>query len=383
MAFDTTASFFCRPADGWGQSWQFRDPPFYPKDHTYRGYSIHRRNEESSIQHLKLPPSERRTGIKHALCRQRGEGGGYSALFWFEWHGQNYAERGPGRQLIGDDEHGWDHETVFNIEGGCYAKAIKLDAVKEPAIYKAVKPGAVAENVSFFPGGNTIDFNNTTLTENTRVSYPISYILNALQPSVATIPSNIFFLTADAFGILPPISRLIPQQAMYHFISGYTAKVAGTEEGVLEPKPTFSACFGAPFLPLHPMVYAQMLGEKIKEHKVQVWLVNTGWSGGAYGTGSRIPLPYTRCMITAALEGRLEKVEFQPHPVFGLMMPSSCPGVPPELLNPESTWKNKILYEQAAQKLARIFAANFTQYGRMVSPEIISAGPVIDKKQSK
>jgi phosphoenolpyruvate carboxykinase (ATP) len=307
-----------------------------------------------------------------------------TALFFgLSGTGKTTLSADPGRKLIGDDEHGWDHETVFNIEGGCYAKAINLDAAKEPAIYKAVQAGAVAENVIFFPGRNTIDFSCTTLTENTRVSYPIGYISNALQPSVAAIPANIFFLTADAFGILPPISRLTPLQAMYHFISGYTAKVAGTEEGVLEPKPTFSACFGAPFLPLHPMVYAQMLGEKIKEHKVQVWLVNTGWSGGAYGTGSRIPLPYTRAMITAALEGKLEKVAYQPHPVFGLMMPSSCPDVPASLLNPEATWENKALYEKQAQKLAEIFVANFTQYSERVSPEIISAGPVIDKKQSK
>jgi phosphoenolpyruvate carboxykinase (ATP) len=301
-----------------------------------------------------------------------------TALFFgLSGTGKTTLSADPGRKLIGDDEHGWDDDSIFNMEGGCYAKVINLDAAREPEIYKAIRLGAVVENVAFLPGGNRIDFTCKKITENTRVSYPINYIRNALTPSIAPVPSNIFFLAADAFGILPPLSKLNPLQAMYHFISGYTAKVAGTEEGVSEPKPTFSACFGAPFLPLHPTVYAHMLGEKIKQHEVRVWLVNTGWSGGKYGVGTRIPLQYTRAMITAVLEGKLENAVYRQHPVFGLMMPTSCPGVPSTLLDPESTWQNKKAYLEAANSLAGIFADNFKKYSGLVDDGIISAGPLL------
>jgi phosphoenolpyruvate carboxykinase (ATP) len=277
--------------------------------------------------------------------------------------------------LIGDDEHGWDHESVFNFEGGCYAKTIDLGKEKEPEIYNAIRYGAIVENVTFKPGTNTIDFSSRKITENARVSYPIDYIANALNPSIGATPKNIFFLTADAYGILPPISRLNAGQAMYHFISGYTAKVAGTEDGIQEPRPTFSACFGAPFLPLHPTRYAEMLGEKIKEHKVNIWLVNTGWNGGGYGVGRRMKLKYTRAMITAALEGELDNVSFHQHSVFGMMMPNECPGVPPQMLSAKFTWEDKGAYDATARKLADYFINNFEKYAADASPEILEGAP--------
>ncbi len=302
-----------------------------------------------------------------------------TALFFgLSGTGKTTLSASPDRKLIGDDEHGWDDHSIFNIEGGCYAKAVNLDPAKEPEIYNAVRFGAMAENVSFFKGTNIIDFSCKKITENTRVSYPVDYISNALRPSVGSIPANIFFLTADAFGVLPPISKLSISQAMYYFISGYTAKVAGTEEGVIEPKPTFSACFGAPFLPLHPVVYAGMLEKKIKAHLPHVWLVNTGWSGGGYGTGKRIKLEYTRAMVKAALKGKLEKVSYRPQGLYGLMMPASCPGVPSNVLNPELTWENKEGYLEAANQLAGYFIKNFEKYSGLVSREIMEAGPKIN-----
>lgn len=301
-----------------------------------------------------------------------------TALFFgLSGTGKTTLSADPQRKLIGDDEHGWDEESVFNIEGGCYAKTINLDATREPGIFKAIRFGALAENVCFVGNSNVIDFNCKKITENTRVSYPLDYIDNSAKPSVAKAPANIFFLTADAFGILPPISQLTPAQAMYYFISGYTAKVAGTEKGITEPKPTFSACFGAPFLPLHPVQYAQMLGEKIKKNNVKVWLVNTGWTGGEYGTGNRIPLEYTRAIISAVLNGKPDSVAWHPQPVFHLMIPSHCPGVPSHLLNPEDAWENKEAYAKAALKLAGFFTANFKKYSGIVSKEIESAGPVV------
>jgi phosphoenolpyruvate carboxykinase (ATP) len=279
--------------------------------------------------------------------------------------------------LIGDDEHGWDNDSVFNFEGGCYAKTIDLSKEKEPDIYNAIKYGAIVENVTFFEGTNKIDYASKKITENARVSYPLHFINNSLEPSIGTIPKNIFFLTADAYGILPPISKLTPGQAMYQFISGYTAKVAGTEAGVVEPKPTFSACFGAPFMPLHPGVYAGMLGKKIKDHNVSVWMVNTGWTGGGYGVGSRMKLEYTRAMITAALEGKLDNVSYQPHSVFGMMIPRECPNVPSEILSAEFTWKDKDAYTKTATRLARYFIQNFEKYKDNVSEEILAATPKI------
>ena len=242
-----------------------------------------------------------------------GKNNDTAIFFGLSGTGKTTLSADPNRRLIGDDEHGWDDDSVFNFEGGCYAKTIDLSKEKEPEIYNAIRHGAIVENVTFFEGTHKIDFSSKQITENTRVSYPINFISNALEPSIGKSPKNIFFLTADAYGILPPISKLSPGQAMYQFISGYTAKVAGTEEGVVEPKPTFSACFGAPFLPLHPAQYAEMLGKKMKDHNVNVWLVNTGWNGGGYGVGSRMKLEYTRAMITAALEGKLDNVTYHTH----------------------------------------------------------------------
>ena len=306
-----------------------------------------------------------------------GKEGDVAVFFGLSGTGKTTLSADPHRKLIGDDEHGWTDTAVFNFEGGCYAKTIDLSEEKEPEIYQAVRPGAVVENIHFYPGTRQIDFSSKEITENTRVSYPLNFISNALEPSIGGLPKNIFFLTCDAYGVLPPISKLTPGQAMYQFISGYTAKVAGTEAGVTEPKSTFSACFGAPFLPLHPGKYAAMLGKKMKEHAVNVWMINTGWSGGPYGIGKRMKLSYTRAMITAALEGRLDNVNFESHPVFGMLMPLSCPEVPSEILNPRNTWANKTAYDTKSRELATEFVQNFTKYADGVSEEILKAGPEI------
>ncbi len=306
-----------------------------------------------------------------------GKKGDTAIFFGLSGTGKTTLSADPNRMLIGDDEHGWDEDSVFNFEGGCYAKTIDLDKDKEPDIYNAIKCGAIVENITFHDGTNIIDYTSKKITENTRVSYPINFINNALEPSVGKSPTNIFFLTADAYGILPPISKLTPGQAMYHFISGYTAKVAGTEAGVVEPKPTFSACFGAPFMPLHPAQYAEMLGKKITEGKVNVWMVNTGWNGGGYGVGNRMKLEYTRAMITAVLEGKLDSVAYHPHSVFGMMMPEECPGVPSEMLSAKFTWKDKEAYVKTAHQLARYFIKNFEKYRAGASEEILAAGPKI------
>lgn len=304
-----------------------------------------------------------------------GKKGDTAVFFGLSGTGKTTLSTDPNRKLIGDDEHGWSDTGVFNFEGGCYAKTIDLSEEKEPEIYNAIRPGALVENVGFYPGTNRINFSDSSITENTRVSYPLDFISNALEPSIGGIPKNIFFLTADAYGVLPPISRLSPGQAMYQFISGYTAKVAGTEEGVDEPKATFSACFGAPFLLLHPGKYAEMLGAKMKKHQVNIWMVNTGWSGGSYGTGSRMKLAFTRAMITAALEGKLDGVQYEKHPVFDMDMPLSCPGVPSEILNPRATWTDKAGYDATAAKLAGLFIKNFEKYASGVSEEILAAAP--------
>ncbi|HUH32494.1 MAG TPA: phosphoenolpyruvate carboxykinase (ATP), partial [Daejeonella sp.] len=254
-------------------------------------------------------------------------------------------------------------------------KCIDLTREKEPQIFNAIKFGALLENIHYLEGTREVDFANIQKTENTRVAYPINYIDNAIEPSIARIPTNIFFLTADAFGVLPPISRLTAGQAMYHFISGYTAKVAGTEAGITEPQVTFSACFGKAFLPLHPTKYAELLGKKMKESAVNVWMINTGWTGGPYGVGSRMKLAYTRAMICAALKGELGKVEYQEHPVFGLMMPTSCPNVPSDVLNPRNTWADKHAYDQKASDLAQAFSKNFSQFSEFASAEIVKAAP--------
>ena len=309
-------------------------------------------------------------------CSANMDEKGNTALFFgLSGTGKTTLSADPQRKLIGDDEHGWTNEGVFNFEGGCYAKCIDLNEEKEPEIFHAIRPGALVENTNFYPNTNQIDFSNKAITENTRVSYPLHYICNAKEPSIGNTPTNIFFLTCDAYGVLPPISKLNPAQAMYQFISGYTAKVAGTEAGVTEPKSTFSACFGAPFLPLHPGKYAGMLGEKLRKHQVKVWLINTGWTGGSYGEGNRIKLGYTRAMISAALSGQLDNVEYTNHPIFGFAMPVSCPGVPGELLNPRNTWNDKNGYDEKARNLANQFAKNFEKYASGVTEEVLAAGP--------
>ncbi|MEO1515032.1 MAG: phosphoenolpyruvate carboxykinase (ATP) [Bacteroidota bacterium] len=312
-----------------------------------------------------------------------GSVGDTSLFFGLSGTGKTTLSNDPERRLIGDDEHGWSKESVFNFEGGCYAKTIDLSPNKEPQIFNAIKFGALLENVGFEEDGCTVDYSDVSITQNTRVSYPIYHIDNIMYKSRGDLPENIFFLTCDAFGILPPISRLTPEQAMYHFISGYTAKIAGTEEGIVEPEATFSACFGAPFLPLSPTVYAKLLGEKIKKGSrsgdgtINVWLVNTGWTGGPYGEGSRIELSFTRAMIKAALTGALSKVEYQQHPVFHLDMPKTCPDVPNAILNPRDTWRNEEQYDSMANDLAERFAKNFVQYEDKASEEIRSAGPSV------
>jgi phosphoenolpyruvate carboxykinase (ATP) len=306
-----------------------------------------------------------------------GAQGDTAIFFGLSGTGKTTLSADPARGLIGDDEHGWGDTSVFNFEGGCYAKCVDLTAEKEPQIYNAIKFGSLLENINYFPGTREVDYSNIEKTENTRVAYPINYIDNAVLPSIAGIPKNIFFLTADAFGVLPPLSKLNPGQAMFHFISGYTAKVAGTEAGVTEPQVTFSACFGKAFLPLHPTKYAELLGKKMEEHKVNVWLVNTGWSGGAYGVGQRMKLSYTRALITAALNGELSAATFTEHPVFGLQMPDACPGVPSEILNPRNTWFDKHNYDQKANELAKAFIDNFGQFEEFANDEILKSVPKV------
>jgi len=321
-----------------------------------------------------LLPKER--GILSMHCSaNKGENSDTAIFFGLSGTGKTTLSADPCRKLIGDDEHGWTGDNVFNFEGGCYAKCINLKEDREPEIYHAIRPGALVENIKFHPGTDQINFEDGSITENTRVSYPLSFISNSLEPSIGGIPKNIFFLTCDAYGVLPPISRLTPGQAMYQFISGYTAKVAGTETGITEPKPTFSACFGAPFLPLHPGRYAEILGNKMKEHGVKVWMINTGWSGGPYLKGSRIKLAYTRAMITAALEGQLDQVDYDTHTVFGMAMPLSCPGVPAGLLNPRNTWPDPAEYDKMAVDLAGWFINNFKKYEEGVTSEVLAAAP--------
>jgi phosphoenolpyruvate carboxykinase (ATP) len=323
-----------------------------------------------------LLPQER--GVLSMHCSANiGKDGDTSVFFGLSGTGKTTLSADPNRELIGDDEHGWADGTVFNFEGGCYAKCIDLSAEKEPEIWNAIKFGALLENINFQEGCTTVDFEDSSITENTRVSYPIHHIENAANPSMGTTPTNIFFLTCDAYGVLPPLSKLTAGQAMYHFISGYTAKVAGTEAGITEPVTAFSACFGAPFLPLHPTKYAEMLGKKMTENNVKVWLVNTGWSGGSYGVGSRMKLKYTRAMITAALNGELENVDYNNHEVFGLAMPTTCPNVPDEVLNPRDTWEDKSSYDTKANHLAEAFNKNFEQFSDNASEEIKAAAPKV------
>ncbi len=325
-------------------------------------------------------PKEKGVLSMHCSANIGNEQNDTAVFFGLSGTGKTTLSADPNRRLIGDDEHGWADNTVFNFEGGCYAKTIDLTEEKEPQIFKAIRFGSILENIAFKEGNTEVDYSDCSKTENTRVSYPIHHIDNIAEPSVGVTPKNIFFLTCDAYGVLPPISKLNAGQAMYHFISGYTAKVAGTEAGVTEPQTVFSACFGAPFLPLHPTEYAKMLGKKMQTNNVNVWLVNTGWSGGAYGTGSRIKLRYTRAMITAALNGQLEDVTFHQHQVFGLSYPATCPEVPEKILDPRNSWDDKAAYDLKANTLAEEFIRNFDQFSDNADEDILKAAPKVAVK---
>ncbi len=324
-----------------------------------------------SIMNFLLP----RKGVFPMHCSANvGESGDTALFFGLSGTGKTTLSADPDRRLVGDDEHGWSDSGVFNFEGGCYAKCINLKQEKEPQIWNAIRFGSVMENVVMRDGSREPDFDDGSLTENTRVAYPLDYIDGAIIPSVAGHPKVIVFLTADAFGVMPPIARLTKESAMYHFMSGYTSKLAGTERGITEPKETFSHCFGAPFMPLHAQEYAKMLGEKITEHGTRVYLINTGWTGGPYGVGKRMNLTYTRAMVSAALNGEIDKVPIKHHGIFNLDMPASCPGVPDEVLDPRNTWSDKDRYDAAAKRLAMLFIKNFEKFGN-VSKDIVQAGP--------
>lgn len=317
-------------------------------------------------------------GVLSMHCSaNEGPQGDVSVFFGLSGTGKTTLSADPRRRLIGDDEHCWTEHGVFNIEGGCYAKVIDLSAEAEPDIHAAIRFGAVLENVAYDRASGEVDYGDGSTTENTRCAYPVEHIANAKIPGTGAIPSNVIFLTCDAFSVLPPVSRLSAEQAMYHFISGYTAKVAGTEMGVTEPQATFSACFGAPFLVWHPTVYAELLAEKIREHDVEVWLVNTGWTGGPYGVGERMSIAYTRAIIDAIHDGGLAEAPVRTDPFFGFRVPLSCPGVPEEILDPAGTWPDRGAYSDAAAELARRFQDNFVAYADHASPEIRAAAPAV------
>ncbi|MGJ3238268.1 MAG: phosphoenolpyruvate carboxykinase (ATP) [Anaerolineae bacterium] len=325
-----------------------------------------------SIMNMLLP--ERGVMPMHCSANM-GDDGDTAVFFGLSGTGKTTLSADSSRTLIGDDEHGWSDNGIFNFEGGCYAKTINLSPEGEPEIYATTKMfGTILENVPLREDRSP-DFNDTRYTQNTRCSYPIHYIPNASETGLGNHPENVIFLTADAFGVLPPVSKLSPEQAMYHFISGYTAKVAGTERGVTEPQATFSACFGAPFMPLHPTVYAELLAQKIQEYGSAVWLVNTGWTGGPHGVGSRMKLGYTRRMINTILNGELDDVEFVEEPFFGLMIPTSVPDVPSEILNPRETWSDPSAYDEKAKALADMFRKNFEQFVERASEDILAGGP--------
>jgi phosphoenolpyruvate carboxykinase (ATP) len=322
-----------------------------------------------------LLPHQRKVLSMHCSANL-GETGDTALFFGLSGTGKTTLSADPHRKLIGDDEHGWSDTAVFNFEGGCYAKTIKLNKENEPDIFGAIKKGALLENIQFFPNSNQVNYDDASITENTRVSYPIHHIHNIAIPSVASAPKNIFFLTCDAYGVLPPISKLNSEQAMYQFISGYTAKIAGTEEGIKSPKATFSACFGAPFMPLHPNVYANLLGDKMQSQHCTVWLINTGWTGGAYGVGNRMSLKDTRFMIQAALDGSLNKGDFENFEVFNFQVPTQINGIDQKILQPKNTWKDPASYDNALKDLAQLFINNFKQFESGVSNAIKSAAPL-------
>lgn len=343
------------------------------------GYTGETKKGIFSVLNFLLPETE---NILSMHCSaNKGKEGDTALFFGLSGTGKTTLSADPNRLLIGDDEHGWTEEGIFNFEGGCYAKAIDLEEEKEPEIYRAIKFGAILENTRFIPGTCDVDYTNRSVTENTRVSYPISHIPNALEPSVGGHPKNIFFLTCDAHGVLPPISKLTVNQGMYHFISGYTAKVAGTETGIVDPVSAFSACFGAPFMPLHPTKYAELLGNRIDKFGANIWLINTGWTGGPFGIGKRMKLKYTRAMITAALNGELNEVGYEQDPIFGLNMPVSCPGVPAEVLNPKNTWSDAAAYDKKARDLAGKFIKNFHQFETEANQSILEGGPKVNEEE--
>ena len=326
-----------------------------------------------SVMNYLLP----KKGVLPMHCSANiGADGNTAVFFGLSGTGKTTLSADASKTLIGDDEHGWDDEGIFNFEGGCYAKLINLSAEAEPEIYETTRRfGTILENVPLDPNTRRVNLMDDSFTENTRGSYPISHIDNATREGKGGQPKNVIFLSADAFGVLPPISKLTKSQAMYHFLSGYTAKVAGTEKGITEPQPNFSACYGAPFMPMHPQVYAELLGKKLEKHNVNIWLINTGWSGGPYGTGERMKIQHTRAMVNAILDGKLENVETEAEPFFGLGIPKSCPGVPDEVLNTRNTWVDKAAYDVQAKKLAGMFAENFKQYADQATKEILAAGP--------
>ncbi|WP_394921506.1 phosphoenolpyruvate carboxykinase (ATP) [uncultured Robinsoniella sp.] len=322
-----------------------------------------------------LMPKEKNVLPMHCSANMDPVTGETAIFFGLSGTGKTTLSADPKRKLIGDDEHGWSEEGIFNFEGGCYAKCINLDPEGEPEIYGAIKFGSLVENVMIDSESREPDFDDGSLTDNSRVGYPVDYISNAAIPGVGGVPKVVIFLTADAFGVLPPISRLDQNAAMYHFVTGFTSKLAGTERGVQEPQPTFSTCFGEPFMPMDPSIYAKMLGERIEKYDTKVYLINTGWAGGPYGVGSRMKLKYTRAMVTAALNGDIDKSEFKHDAVFNLDVPQTCPNVPDEIMNPRDTWENKAAYDDSAKKLAKMFQDNFAKKYPNMPKNIADAGP--------
>ena len=340
------------------------------------GYAGEMKKSVFTVMNYLLPPK----GVlsMHCSANYGTDENDVAIFFGLSGTGKTTLSADRERTLIGDDEHGWSDEGIFNFEGGCYAKVIKLSEEGEPEIYATTRRfGTLLENVVIDPETRQIDLNSGALTENTRASYPVTHIPHATATGMGGQPKIVIMLTADAFGVLPPIARLSPDQAKYHFLSGYTAKVAGTERGITEPQATFSACFGAPFMALKPTVYSRMLRDRIEKHKTQVWLINTGWSGGAFGTGERIKLSYTRAMVRAALTGALNNVPMRTDPAFGVLVPETCPDVPPEVLYPRKTWNDTRAYDEQAKKLAGMFVENFKQFADDVAPKVRQAGPVI------
>jgi len=337
------------------------------------GYAGEMKKSVFTIMNYLLP----KKGVLPMHCSANiGPSGDCALFFGLSGTGKTTLSADPNRRLIGDDEHGWSDNGIFNFEGGCYAKCIHLSPETEPQIYNAVRFGTVLENVNIKSDTRVLDFDDDSLTENTRSAYPLRFIEDSVIPSIGGHPENVVFLTCDAFGVLPPISKLTAEQAMYHFQSGYTAKVAGTEAGVKEPSATFSTCFGAPFLPLSPTIYAKLLGERIARHNARIWLVNTGWTGGPYGVGSRMKLPYTRTIVQAALNGSLDGVQYKPDPIFGVLVPQACPDVPTEVLIPRNTWKDKDAYDAKAKDLAQRFQKNFEKY-KDAPERVRAAGPKV------